>query len=288
MAWATPLIPVWGQFVGGASLLANLPQLWHHASVNTWTSYGFLVVSTALETAGEFPWFDRAVGSAAAFKLRGATDIFAGMSQALLGNYKTRTNKWDVPGLVQSVEYTVGGMFWSRAVAGIGYRPSRLTVRDVEQAAEDGKVNLYKVQLPLGKLPMVTSPTLEWLNLGVYHEGLLAVGTDSRTLGDEYIRLHEFAGQRELKSTWELEKVETIASAKHTTTDKLGFEYIGTFDQDVIEEKFYQGMTQSSREEVQRWFVRPGHYYNLVLNNCQQYADEVIFALQSKQQPVRP
>ncbi len=280
--YVVPLVPVLGQVVGGATLLASASQLWHHGSEATWINFGFLAVSAAAEGQGAFSSLDRYFGYKGAFVVRHAIDALVGAGQTGLVEALTQKGKKvDAAAVIQSAEYSVGAIFTARDLVGIGYRPPRLSVADIEAATERGTVNLYKVQLPLGKIPMMTDPLLEALNLGVYHEGLVAVGSDAE--GNGYMRLHEFAGRRELKSTWEVSNVEEIASAKKTTADKLRFEFIGQFDQGIVDTKFQQGMSLTDRAGVTRWWTRPGHYYNLIINNCQGYSDEIISALQAKQ-----
>jgi len=289
--YIVPLVPVLGQVVGGATLLASVPQLWHHGSEATWINFGFLGVSAAAEGLGALRSFDAAYGSKGAFALRHAIDLAVGVGQTALVDTLTRKGrKLDVPALIQSAEYSVGTILTAREIGGIGYRPDRVTAADIERATTAGEVNLYKVQLPLGKIPMGTSPLLESFNLGLYHEGLVAIGTDARVghEGEQYLRLHEFAGQRGLKSTWDLNNVNTIADAKHTTVDRLKFEYIGTFDQEAVNDKFLQGMSESQRRlNVEHWYTRQGHYYNLFMNNCQDFTDEIISSLRARGAQIR-
>ncbi len=284
MAWATPLIPVWGQFVGGASLLAHLPELWHHPSSTTWASYGFLAVSAALESAGEFSWMDRALGSAAAFRVRGATDIFAGMSQALLGNYSEQKNKWDVAGLVQSVEYTVGGMFWSRATAGIGYRPFALSTSDVDEMTNkhfmsgkrEDRAFVYRVRFKQYALSS-TSPVLEWAGLGPYHEAVLVVGEQDLMLAH---LSNETGLQYKSEVIW---RSRDQLVSKFLDSDRVNpqFDLVAQSNEPLVVGKVWQEHDTGLQREVEDESrgsnrSRRVRYGGGMTNNCHHYAGRIV------------
>jgi RHS repeat-associated protein len=185
-AWAylEPVMPVWGQVMGGIELLGLLPSFWHHPTAEGWVELGFLGASIVSEVGGETKTFDRLLATPSrAFRARLGIDLALGASQTAAQS--DRHGRLDVPALIQGIDMTLYGMFWGRAAGGVGYRPYNMTAEDVANsltehfhASNDQRLVLvYRVREPLaGGRIKYTSPLLESLHGGWYHEQLLAVG----------------------------------------------------------------------------------------------------------------
>ncbi len=132
LGYIVPLVPVLGQVVGGVTLLASVPQLWHHGSEATWLNFGFLAASAAAEGTGALRGFDAQLGSRGAFALRHGIDALVGAGQTALVEAITNKGKVDTAAVVQSAEYSVGAILAARDGAGIGYRPYNLGAEDVD------------------------------------------------------------------------------------------------------------------------------------------------------------
>ena len=81
----------------------------------------------------------------------------------------------------QGMEYTAGGMFYTRVVAGGGYRPFNKTLDDVERLRatlnSDDEVLVFKMKTDMNskfRLRM-DSPIGDMLDLGWYHEVLIGI-----------------------------------------------------------------------------------------------------------------
>src|SRR5262249_15447654 len=117
LAYIEPILPVWGQVMGGIELLGLLPSFWHHPTAEGWVEFGFLGASIVSEIGGEFRYLDRAVGTAqGAFRTRLAVDAVLGASQTAA--QAVPHGRLDVPALIQGIDTTLYGMFYARAVAG--------------------------------------------------------------------------------------------------------------------------------------------------------------------------
>jgi RHS repeat-associated protein len=134
VGYIVPLVPVVGQIVGGATLLAGLPQLWHHGTEATWINFGFLAVSAAAEGQTAFSSVDHYFGATGAFLLRHGVDAVIGAGQTGLVEAMTQKGgRIDAPAVIQSAEYSVGAILSARDVFGIGYRPESPSVTDAEK-----------------------------------------------------------------------------------------------------------------------------------------------------------
>jgi RHS repeat-associated protein len=186
-AYLEPIIPVWGQVMGGIELLGLLPSFWHHPTAEGWVELGFLGASMASEVGGVSRFLDRALATPqGAFRARLVVDAVLGASQTAA--QAVPHGRLDVPALVQGIDTTMFGMFYARAVAGVGYRPYNLTADNVAVKAgsaligDDDDLLIFRtrrsaaVTISGHDVPFkITSPLLEDLHLGVYHEGLIAI-----------------------------------------------------------------------------------------------------------------
>lgn len=302
LGYVVPLIPIVGQIVGGATLLANLPEVWHRPNGRTWLNFGFLASSVATEGLGELPVFDRLAGSTAAFYGRTLLDQVIGGGQAVLTSY--HRGKWDVPALVQSVEYSVGGIFSARDLSGIGYRPqahdiaavSELATRHFAAPEHAGDALVFRVRMRLGGtswIPTFTSPLLEARTLGFYHEGLLAVGPNGYAFTD--VAMRGFIGNdgRVTAFTSNVTQARFGAGANFATTwqpSKIdidrGFQYVGAFNRERVRSIFDSGepglypTVREQRLAVARTGRALPTGYDFFANNCHDYAKRMIGRMQ--------
>jgi RHS repeat-associated protein len=180
-AYVEPVLPVWGQALGSIQLLGLLPSFFHHPTAEGLVTFGFLGASVVAEAAGELEVPDRLVGPSGAFRARVGSDVVLGGAQTFAQSYHHR--RIDVAALVQGIEGTAAGIFWSRYAGGHGYRPFNLNADDVadlidahfeDPPARD--VLVFRVRYPAGDSRFsYTSPLLERLHAGVYDERTVAV-----------------------------------------------------------------------------------------------------------------
>ena len=298
--YITPLIPIVGQVVGGATLIANLPRVWHHPTADEIANFAFLGASVAAEGFGELRVVDRVAGSAAnALYARGVMDVAVGSGQAVFSSY--HGGKWDVSSLVQSMEYNAGGMFSARVVSGFGYRPHTLTAEDVGEltrrhfagAADQNGALIFRVRSRLAQyIPSFTSPLLESATLGIYHEGVLGISSGKFLYADVASSLMSDGKGGEVRAvsgSWlngSLEKstFETLwgrvsqASRREPTYQ---FELVGRFDKADVGAALTDPRAQGYPSYTeQRDAVRRGAPiatpYNIVTWNCHDYAQGIL------------
>ena len=79
------------------------------------------------------------------------------------------------------------GMFYARAVAGIGYRPYVMTIDDVDDFAQSfhadpanhGRSLVFAAREPLADSVNFTTPIMQSKTIGAFHESVLVVGHDT-------------------------------------------------------------------------------------------------------------
>ncbi len=302
LGYVVPLVPIVGQIVGGATLIANLPEVWHRPTGRTWLNFAFLTSSVAVEGIGELPVFDRLAGSSAAFYGRTLVDTAIGGGQTVLSSY--HHGKWDVPALVQSIEYNVGGIFSARELSGIGYRPQAYTVGEVSDLATQHFSNpsntedalVFRVRMRLGGstwIPTFTSPLLEAHTLGFYHEGLLVVGPNGYAFTDVAMRGFQTNDGRVTSFTSNLIKPQFArggdfaASWQPSAIDvDRGFEYAGTFNRANVRSVLARGepglypTVEEQRQALRTTGVPKRSGYDFFANNCHDYVKRMIGRMQ--------
>jgi RHS repeat-associated protein len=183
-AYIEPVLPIWGDVMGGIELVGLIASFWHHPTAEGMISFGFLAASIIAESAGEFSWFDRQFGTARR-AMAGRIALFdlpLGVTQTFAQSYRHR--RLDVPTLIQGIDATAFGIFYGRALMGWGYRPYDMTADDVlgvalKRLPAGDDLLIFRARRPAidsfgYRLPyMNTSPLLEDLHLGVYHEELI-------------------------------------------------------------------------------------------------------------------
>lgn len=298
LGYVVPLVPIVGQIVGGATLIANLPEVWHRPTGRTWLNFAFLASSVATEGVGELPVFDRLAGSNAAFSGRILLDQVIGGGQAVLTSY--HHGKWDVPALVQSIEYNVGGIFSARELSGIGYRPQAYTAAEVsEMATQHFRVEghaddalVFRVRMRLGSstwIPTFTSPLLEAHTLGFYHEGLLVVGPNGYAFTDVALRgfvtkegrVTAFASELSQRQFGQGGTFATTWQPSSIDIDR-GFEYAGTVNRAQARSVLAKGEPglYPTVDEQRHALIRTGASkptgYSFFTNNCHDYVRRMV------------
>jgi len=186
-AYIEPVLPVWGQALGSIQLLGLLPSFWHHPTSEGWITFGFLAGSIATEMVSEAP-FERLspfrLNPDMAFTARVATDLTLGGSQTAAQS--SQHGRVDVPAIIQGIDTTLFGIFYTRFGAGIGYRPHNLAADDVDEMAlgflpaansDPGPLNdralVYLVRQKTRR--DYTTPWMEAHTIGHYHEYVLVL-----------------------------------------------------------------------------------------------------------------
>ena len=291
-----PLLPVYGQVVGGIQLLGNLPEVWHHPNFRTWASFSFLVASVATEAGDSLPVFDRASGPIKAFGGRIAADVLIGVGQTALVADRGH-GKLDVPALVQSISYNASGVLWGRLAAGFGYRSHPLSADDVNDIVTRGLSNgvsndtlVFKIRTPVpssGSASIgisewnATLPALDLKRVGLFHESLFAVsqtsflfteiGNDGDGIGvtAQWDRLRRVAVQRYPTATSFLGNV-----------DDARFEYVGRFPQRDVESAIANELLPAQRSTYTRQYSGRLRVliddYDIRSNNCQDHVADVL------------
>jgi hypothetical protein len=186
-----PVLPVWGQVLGGIELLGEVASFWHHPTWQKQVAFDFLFASIASELAGETWAFDaRFATPARAFQARIGLDVVLGGGQTAVQS--VRHGRVDVPALIQGIDTTAFGIFYARLVGGLGYRPYNMTAGQVERfslnelSKEDADdLLVFRARSDVFRstdrtLPFAnTGPLLESLHLGGYHEQLIGFGRAS-------------------------------------------------------------------------------------------------------------
>jgi hypothetical protein len=111
------------------------------------------------------------------------SDLVLGTTQTAMNAGLSRgTHHWNWETFRQGMEYTVGGIAWARAVAGIGYSPYKMKVdtfvdfvnKNVGRLGEDDVLFFRERDMGIQASSHTFRPTSPWqekLNLGYYHEG---------------------------------------------------------------------------------------------------------------------
>jgi len=221
-----------------------------------------------------------------------------GGGEAVLTSY--RHGKWDVPALVQSIEYNVGGTFSARELSGIGYRPEAYTAAEVsEMAAQHFSVQqhaddalVFRVRMRLGSstsIPTFTSPLLEAHTLGFYHEGLLVVGPNGYAFTDVALRGFATKEGRVTAFASELSQRQfgqggTFAITWQPSSLDIdrGFEYVGTVNRAQARAVLAKGepglypTIEEQRNALRRTGEPKPSGYSFFSNNCHDYAQRML------------
>jgi RHS repeat-associated protein len=188
-AYVEPILPVWGQVMGGIEVVGLLPSFWHHPTAAKIINFGFLATSIVAEVGGESEGFDRLepflLHPDRAFATRLGIEVSLGASQTAAQTF--RHGRVDVPALIQGIETTTFGIFYSRIVGGLGYRPYNMTVDDVDMVASifhaddanRGQALVFAVREPLDGNLNYTTPIMQSKTVGAFHESLLVVSRDT-------------------------------------------------------------------------------------------------------------
>jgi RHS repeat-associated protein len=297
-----PLVPVWGQLVGGVQLIGNLPEVWHHPNARTWASFFFLVASVAVEAGDSTTAIDRAYGPLKAFGGRIAADLGIGVGQTILVGYRGH-DKWDVPAMIQSISYNASGILWGRLGAGFGYRSHPLAADDVEtmfadhlQNGQDGEALVFKVRQATGGSSFLsrsagdesmnsTLPALDAKRIGMFHEGLLAVSRRNVWFtevgappNEDWLYLMTYWDKFRNAPGSEVDPTEFLSAAQGGDIESR-FQYAGKYRVRDVE----RGMTSTFGAAERRRYnadvsggVGTDLRYSLFHNNCQDHVARIL------------
>jgi RHS repeat-associated protein len=194
--------------IGPLGLIAE-PGAFFHQQLHSAAGFKGIVTIGALgfEIAAEAAYPE--VGYFRTFGYRLLTDLVVGAGTSAANSVSHGTSQFSWRSFAQGMEYTAGGMFYTRLVAGRGYRPFRTSVNDIEDAANRGEYNVYRVKRPVSVLDAssggsstrasrfrlygagpgfrTAGPIGDMLNVSLQHEFLIAVAHDGSSLVSEVL-----------------------------------------------------------------------------------------------------
>ncbi len=286
-----PIVPIYGQVVGGLQLLANMPRFWHDINTRSLINFAFLGASVDLEGLGELPVLDTWVGAARAFRGRLGLDVGIGIGQTILAGDRGH-GKWDALAMVQSAEFSFSNIVTARYLEGFGYRPYSLSAGDVGEMAVDNfkdganpdEMLVFRVRKKDG--PLIwrgTSPYREWRTIGGYHESVVAVGAEF-SLSTEVTA--EDAGtfiNAHVETRWN-----TRSGGQTPYMRGKQMMFIGRFAQSDVERAF--GLEQEVSDPQSKYNLndrdtqsKPYYKFKQFKNNCHDYARRTVAALQGSE-----
>jgi RHS repeat-associated protein len=143
------------------------------------------------------------------FAFRLLTDVTVGDVASNANAISHGGSKFSWRSFAQGMEYTAGSMFYTRLVAGRGYRPFTTSVDDIVAADNEGEANVYRVKRPVSVLDTFSSgsstqasrsvlygagpgfrtagPIGDMINMSLQHEFLIAVAHDGSSLVSEVL-----------------------------------------------------------------------------------------------------
>src|SRR5579862_478987 len=184
-----------GGIIGTAQIVANPSGYWHALKHDSGGIDIFLAVGV-LSEVGTTGWFglpELPGGPLASFGARHLVDLTIGAGQSVASGL-TGHRRFDWAAVGQGMEYTAGGMFWGREVAGVGYKPFGMTNDDLDDMvashfsdkANHDQALVFRVRYKNGIT--ATTPWMEQYHIGNYHEALIAVGHDELWFGQVNLR----------------------------------------------------------------------------------------------------
>ncbi len=198
-------------FLGPLELMAHPRGFWRQVRDNRGGIDYFLAAGVALELAGPVsdfvaPVWVNSFSLQTRFTVRLVTDAVLGFGQSATQSHMLQGMKhFDWHAFVRGGEYTIGGIAWTRGVAGIGYRPFGIKANNLSDflnrnVPEDGEALIFRERVDEnGSSEMRginssrrgsdadveqeasvseshwTTPWQEARNLGLYHERLVAI-----------------------------------------------------------------------------------------------------------------
>ena len=274
-----------GGIIGTAQIIANPSGYWHQMKHDTGGTDIFLAagVLTEVGTTGWFGLPELPGGTLASFGARHLVDTTLGVGQSVASGL-TGHRRFDWAAVGQGMEYTAGGIFWGREVAGIGYKPFGLTTYDLDDMAEShfqnpasaGRALVFRVRYK--NLTEFTTPWMEQFHIGNYHEALLAVGQDGAWLGQVNIHTINGAETYTRDIDWNRDPNTIIQPSTFIGTGRSTrqLQFVGTISERAVKDTFITGLTDAGqgdrlREASGRGFTLMPEY-NKFTNNCQQYS----------------
>jgi RHS repeat-associated protein len=279
-AYIEPIMPIWGDVLGGIELVGLLPSFWHHPTTAGMVEFSFLTASIVAEAGGETKWFDGLFASSSrAFGTRIGIDVALGASQTAAQSY--RHGRVDVPSMIQGVDTTMYGVLWGRLGAGVGYRPYGLGVDDVDALAATHFRDPNNVQQALvfrvrsDTTRDVTTPVLEHYHLGNYHEAVFAVARDSVMSAEVGLGDHGYTWMTKWSRDPETLRNPSRFIAGRTPKRLM---LVGSFRQDAVDAALRTEMSlgeQNMLHNITGRTVSDLPEYRKYSNNCQHNAARV-------------
>jgi len=242
--------------------------------------FGYQALAAGVGAILEVPALDRLAGYRAAFALRNAANVGIGAGQSVLAA-SGKHHRFDQGAFWSNMGATAGSMLVGRVAAGVGYRPYSLADRDVQEMVvshardnpRSGKVLVFRARSKVGRLPVFTSPLLEEVHLGAYHEATLAAEPSTSNFRYTVAQVGFHPGTGDDTPIFHVQ-----AERWREVKPNLRYQFVGAFDRQPGLDGLYSnplGMTTLSKEGTQT--------YDVLRRNCQHSAAAVINQIQARQ-----
>jgi RHS repeat-associated protein len=243
------------------------------------------------------------------FAFRLLADAFGGADISVANSISHGGSQFSWRSFAQGMEYTAGGMFYTRIVAGRGYRPFTTEVEDIIDPDNPDVYNVYRVKRPVSVLDASTSasstkasrytlfgagpgfktagPIGDMIHVSLQHEFLIAVGEDGSSLVSEVVdtgfasveldpeatlTFLERAVRGKAKFLGRMRAQDAVTGFKE---NPLGMRLMS--DEDI--DRSYPANTDDDYDDLANDGNAGTKYYNPVTRNCMQHAAGVIRGL---------
>jgi RHS repeat-associated protein len=123
----------------------------------------------------------RNVGYKVRFGLRIGIDLGLGVGQAVAAGASRGVHHFNWDSFAQNLELAAGGLVYSHVLVGYGFNPYALRSGDVLdrlRKADNDTVLIFRERTQGNSLKTFTSPAMEALGIGRYHERIIAITND--------------------------------------------------------------------------------------------------------------
>jgi len=244
------------------------------------------IASFGLEGAGASA-FIRNIGPSARFGIRLGIDSGLGVAQAVTAGAQHGFHHFDWETFAENLELSLGTLRVTHLALGVGYHPFALKSVDVLeriQRADPDSVLIFRERTQGNSLKTWTSPAMEMMGVGRYHERIIAVTRDfsvSTELGVRegygFVKSRTLLGQPRVSQFFSGDRAARYQYVGSVSADSFSREafaktnprglLIGEEFQDRLIDEQWQRSPQSAK--YKRW-----------TNNCHSHARAVLSTLE--------
>ncbi len=295
--------------MGPLAIAANPEGFWNQVKHDKGGFDVFLAAGVAVEIASvgaegfglSATWRNLGVGTR--FGARVGIDSGLAIGQAVAAGAERGKGHFDWTSFGSTLELSAGMLGLSHGVLGVGYHPFALTGDDVvarvEEMTDSSKMLVFRERTQ-GYAPwrgINTSPLAEWMNLGNYHERLIAVSSEEFR-SNEIVTDQGSTGSSGTGTG--SSRGDALGGIKRRYVDYATGD--GASDLDTIQEAFagrrgrYQFVGEIDRSQLNRFASNPMSYpnealldipearelnpraaqYSMLRNNCHHHAAAVL------------